>query len=217
MLVSEVLVRAQRIFGDEAGVQLTEQDVIRWVNDAQREIIVQTEDLLQASSLANTVANQQDYSLPTDLATLRSVHYKIPGTQSFVRLKSLSMQEFDEYADGWEGTQFTATSPIVYHVYANTIRLFPIPASGGTGTLKIYYARKAANVTLTSDTLDLPETYFNAVVAYVLARAYEMDEDWGAASNMNAQIAADVRRNQERHNKTAVETYPTISPRAEDM
>lgn len=217
MLVQDVADRVRRQFGDESSVQVTDTDIIRWVNDAQREIIAQTEDLLQTSVTTNTVANQQDYDVPPDMFVLRSLHYKPVSVSSFIRLKSLSMEQFDEYIDGWEGSLYAASDPIVYHIYAGKIRLFPIPATAQTNVLKIYYSRKPVDVAALVDTVDLPDTYFNAVVSYCLAKSFEMDEDWGAAANMAGQMNSDVRRNQNRHNTPAWETYPTIGVRAEDM
>lgn len=217
MLVQDVADRVRRQFGDESSVQVTDTDIIHWVNDAQREIVAQSEDLLQTSVLTSTVANQQDYDVPTDMFVLKSLHYKPTSLTSFIRLKALSMEEFDEYIDGWEGSLYAASDPIVYHIYAGKIKLFPVPVVDITNGLKIYYSRKPVSATSLSDTVDLPDSYFNAVVSYCLAKSFEMDEDWGAAANMAGQMNSDVRRNQNRHNTPAWETYPTIGVRAEDM
>jgi hypothetical protein len=46
MLVSEIATRVRRQFGDDVGILITDADIIRWVNDAQREIAVKA-NLLQ--------------------------------------------------------------------------------------------------------------------------------------------------------------------------
>lgn len=216
-VASDVLIRVQRTFGDEASVQVTDEDVLRWINDAQREIVMQAEDLLQTITTASTVANQQDYDVPANMFILRSLHFKSAGAPSYTRLKNLSLQEFDEYIDGWDGTAYTGQDPTVYCIYAGKIKLFPIPVSSGTDDLKIYFSRRPIDVVNDASTIDLPEEYFNAVVSYCLSKAFEMDEDWGAAANLAGQSTADVKRNAERHNKGSWETYPTISPSYDDL
>lgn len=216
MLVSDVVVRVQRTFGDEASVQVTEEDIIRWVNDGQREIIMKTEDLLQSQGVTSTVNGQQDYTVPENMLILRSIHYKPIGLSSFIRLQSLSMAEFDDYIDGWDGTSYSTSEPVVYCTYGGFIKFFPIPMIDGSDNLKIRYSRRPADVTLTSDTIDLPDEYFNSLVSYVLSQAFQLDEDWGSSQNLAAQFEQDVRRNQQRHNSISWETYPTIGVRPED-
>src|SRR5512138_1815684 len=101
MNVGDIITRVRRTFGDEAAVQVTDDDVIRWINDAQIEVVKHNEGALQKSDLIDLVANQSTYTMPTDLLILRTLRYKFSSMQSFARLKYKSLQEFDELIDGW--------------------------------------------------------------------------------------------------------------------
>src|SRR5215813_3046774 len=96
MIVSDVVIRVRRIFGDEAAVQVTDDDIIRWINDGQIEVVKHNEGALQKSDLVDLVANQSTYAMPADLLIVRALRFKYTSMQSFSRLKYKSLQEFDE-------------------------------------------------------------------------------------------------------------------------
>lgn len=217
MNLSDVKTRVKRQFGDEASVQITDDDIVRWVNDAQRDVVMKNETVLQTTATTNSVANQQSYTFPADLLVLRGIHYKrMDGDPAFYKLRGMSYTEFDEYIDGWEGTAYGPSHPVVYTTYANSISLFPIPVNSATGNIKIIYSREPVDLANDSDVIDLPVPYHNAIVDYCLARAYELDEDWGAANNMSAQYDTSVRLNKERENWGNHEAYPRITVNLED-
>jgi hypothetical protein len=60
--VTDIAVRVKRTFGDEAGVQIVDDDIIRWINEAQEEITNDNQGLLEATGVANIIQGQQDYS-----------------------------------------------------------------------------------------------------------------------------------------------------------
>lgn len=218
MNLGEVKTRVKRQFGDEASVQITDDDITRWANDAQRDVVMRNESVLQTTSIANSVALQQSYSFPPDLLILRGIHYKREdGDLAFYKLKGMSYTEFDEYIDGWDGTAYGPSYPIVYTTYANEFHLFPIPVSSGTGNLKITYSREPVDLDDDSDEIDLPTPYHNAVVDYCLAQAYRLDEDWNAANVMETDYVSSVALNKERENWGNHEFYPRISTILEDF
>jgi len=217
MNLADVKTRVKRQFGDDASVQIMDDDITRWANDAQRNIVMQNETVLQVTALADSVAGQQDYAFPSDLLVLRSIRYKREeGDLSFYALKGMSPGEFDEYIDGWDGTAYGPSYPVAYTTYANTISLYPIPVSSNVGNIKITYSRQPVDLTSDIDEIDLPLSYHNAVVEYCMAKAYELDEDWGAATNLAAQYNNSVALNKERENWGNHEVYPRIRVNLED-
>lgn len=217
MIVSDIKTRVRRKFGDEAAVQIDDADIVRWINDAQRDVVMKNETVLQTASTSNAVANQQDYTLPANLLVLRGVHYKNTSAPSYYKLQGMSFNEFDEQIDGWEGTLYGPSTPTVYTVYAGSIKVFPIPVSSGTANFKLYYSRQPVDVVADGDTIDLPLAYHNSIVDYCMAQAYEMDEDWNSANNSNATYDSRVRLNKEREEWGNHEVYPRITIEAEDL
>lgn len=217
MNLGEIRTRIQRTFGDESGVQITNEDVVRWVNDAQRAIVLENDTLLQSTALANSIAGTQEYSLPVDLLILQGVSYKGPSDVSYTKLRGMDRQKFDEYIDGWDGTNYQQGSPAAYFVWDSKIEVFPIPDTSTVSAFKIWYNRKPTDIADDIDVPDLPEIYHTAIVNTCLAAAYEMDEDWDAVSNKGTQINADIKLLRGREDWKVEESYPIISVRAEDM
>lgn len=216
MLVSDIITRVQRIFGDEAGVQLTTDDIIRFINDGVREIVYKNESLLQKTSTANSVANQQEYTLPVDLLILRGVTWKDTGESSYHRLKGLTLNEFNEYIDGWDGGDFGSGVPLVYMIFEDKIKFFPTPSASTAAAMKIYYQRSPVSVATSVDTPDIPSIYHEVLVKYCLQQAYKMDEDVEAVALEQKDIMESINFLRGRSEWNPEETYPTITIRAED-
>lgn len=217
MNLGEVKVRVRRQFGDEASVQITDDDIVRWVNDAQRDIVMKNETVLQTTALTSSIQGEQRYSFPSNLLVLRSIQYRrTTNDLAYYKLRGMSYAEFDEYADGWDGTAYGPSYPVVYTTYADQFLLFPIPVSSETNNIKIVYSRQPNDVSDDADDLDLPLAYHNAIVEYCLSKAYELDEDWQAANNLAVQYDTSVRRNAERENWGNHEFYPRITTMLED-
>lgn len=209
MNVGDVATRVRRSFGDEAGVQVQDADIIRWINDAQEQIVLENDGLMEATGTASSVANQRKYTLPADFSILRSVDYK------GFHLTNLSFNDFTNRVDGYNAP--TATNPYptgtpeVYMVWNNEIWLHPVPDTSETNAIEIYYTKHPVSVGLLADPINLPLQYHNAVVKYCMAQAYELDENFEAKQLKEAEFATDVSKLNDRNKWTAQETYPTIT------
>lgn len=217
MIVSDVMTRVRRSFGDESGVQITDADLIRWINDGQRELIKHNETVLETVATANIVANQQEYSLPANLLILKHITFKADGWTSYNPLQAFSFSQFNMMVDSWDGTQNPPDSPSIYTRYANNLILFPVPSVSLTSALKIYYNRQPVDITNASDALDVPIQYHEVLVKYCQSQAYEMDEDWDAAQIKDAATSSDIALLRGREDWNIQEFYPIISIREEDM
>lgn len=212
MKVQDIKIRVKRIFGDESGVQLTDEDILRWINDGQRHVVKMNEGLLEAIAKANTVKNQQEYDLPIDVLILRSVHFKYVDQTSYFHLKGYSFQEFNEFIDGWDGSDYSPGIPVAYTIYADKIIFFPIPDRDITDAIKIYYHRKPTEVTGDLDEPDLPELYHETLVKFCVQKAYEMDEDLEAAAAKSNELTSDIQLLRGRSDSWKnEEVYPTIT------
>jgi hypothetical protein len=214
MNVQDVVNRVKRTFGDEAGVQITDADLIRWINDAQLQIGLANEGLLEATATANVVQNQADYAVPTDMSVLRSMAFK------GFRVKYMSFAEFNEYIDGFKAapgvSPYGPGIPEIFTIWNNTITLFPKPQESVTGGLTIYYVRQPTTVTTLADNLTVPLQYHNAVVDYCLTQAYELDEDLQKASYNKGKFDETMMKLQDRNKWISQEYYPRITTLPED-
>jgi len=212
--LGDVKTRVKRQFGDDAAIQIQDADIVRWVNDAQREIANQNDDLLMLTATADVVAGQASYTVPSNLRLLRKIKY------NGFHLKALSLQDFDEYIDGATNSQtYSQGNPLVYNVWAGQFTVFPTPSQAAAlvSGFTIYYLRNPVDVVNDTDNLEFPNGYHNHIVEYCLRMAYELDENWQAAGQLNQRFQQGVNGLKERDNWPVREVYPTISVRAEDQ
>lgn len=214
MNVQDVLNRVKRKFGDDAGVQITDADIIRWINDAQLQIAISNEGLLETTGTANVVQGQAEYDCPPDMSVLRSLAYK------GFRLKVMSFAEFNEYIDGFAAqpgvSPYGPGIPEIFMVWDNKIRLFPAPDSDITNGLTIYYVKQPAQISLPADELSVPVQYHLSVVDYVLQQAYELDEDIEKSNYSKGKFDEAMTRLNDRNKWTSQEYYPRITTLPED-
>ena len=204
MNVLEIATRVKRQFGDESNVQVTDPDILRWINDAQREIASNNE-LLQTVATTAVVPGQREYTLPPDILLLRSVHYK------GMKLRPLNSREAEEYLVNRpvEGT------PTMFWIWANKIALYPQPTESDADDIQIFYTRQAAIVDSNDDAPELPLEYHNRIVEYCLAQAYELDENWSAAQLKAQQFTQGVQVLKYDGQNTN-DFYPMITSSADD-
>jgi len=217
MNVQDVVTRVQRIFGDEAAVQVTNADIIRWINDSMIEIVKHNEAALQKTAFVNLVVGQSTYVLPTDLLILRSLRYKYTSMLSFSALKYKSMQQFDESLDGWDGAAFTNAPPQFFTMDEGKAILFPVPDQASINGLKVIYNQKPADVVALVDTLALPILYHNTIVNYCMWQASLLDEDHEPALMYKSGFTEDMARLKDRETTEAVATYSVITVLEGDM
>lgn len=207
----DIAARVKRQFGDEDGSQVTDADIVRWINDAQREISVQ-HDLMQKKATAATVANQNSYSLPADILRLRSV--KFQG----ITLEGISLEQADELlpANAQSVAQgYPTGTPCSFWVFAGQINLYPAPASTSASDLTIYYTATIVDLAaLTGDApniITLPPEYHNSILEYCLKQAYELDANTAlmqAKGNEFQQGIDRLKANTDWQNQA---TYPSIT------
>ena len=214
MNVQELANRVRRTFGDDAGVQITDDDLLAWINDAQVQITTDNEELLETVATSDIVSAQADYSVPTNMNVLRSLMY------NNFRIRGLSFAQFNEYIDGFKAPVsqggYGNGTPEVYMEYGGTITLFPTPNQSITAGLRIYYSKHPPTITTFADELGVPLRYHNAVMEYCLQRAYEMDENPEMATYKGGQFSEHLMKIKNQEKKSSSEYYPTITTLPED-
>lgn len=217
LTVADVKIRVKRKFGDEAGVQLTDADVLRMVNDAQRTIAGRNDSILEKTAVADSLSGVQEYSLPADILKFKFMSYKGIAYPAFNPMQGMTVNELNMYIDSWDANLSTKGIPAVYAIHASKFLVYPIPQDTITGAFKIYYTRAPTDMVNDTDVLDLPQLYHTIVVDLVLQDAYEMDEDWNAAQAKSAQNNTNMDRLRADDEWTKRDTYPLISVRLEDI
>lgn len=210
--VSDVVDSVKRLFGDESGVQITDSDIIRWVDDAQREIIMNNPEVGAGVATVSVVAGQATYPILTyvpDMMIIHSLHYngQILRHLTFVQAQEHIIKTGDT-ASG---------EPSFWYEFAGVVTLWPTPSvdrPSPTG-LTFYYSKAPTEITSVGQNLFVADSYFKSVVDYCMAQAQELDENYSASQ---AKMQAFEVSMQKQANRTRAEDnmYPTITLLPED-
>ena len=204
--VGDVYSFVKRIFGDEAGVQLANADIVRWINEAQHDINILNK-ALQATATTPLVAGQTDYNLSGITPAIYEINSLLIDGRRIGNIPVAQAEESISLADP-EGSE--NGSPQFWYEWANVIRFWPKPNAGGT--IEIRYIAEPADVTDNASTvLSLRDEYFGDIVNYVLKQAYEMDENPEMMQLKAQEFNQSVTERGEKSTEAQNMTYPTMT------
>lgn len=198
--VSEIVNQVRRTFGDEAAVQISDSDIFAWVNDAQDEI-VNTNKPLKTRSFTYTVKGIAEYQFPgANIAQLDAIHYdgRPLKNSSFAQI-----EQDDPNPNVGDGT------PQVWYEWGGAFKLYPAPDDAKQLTL--FYTARPERISRADQVLSVPDKYYQAIRDYVLAQAYELDENYSAMQAKRNQFDAAISQRGEEERTAQSLTYETIT------
>lgn len=198
----DLLTDIKRTFGDESGVQITNDDIARWANTGQQEIVT-ANAALKAKAVLPTVVGQTIYAFPQNVQQIEALHYD----NMFVEGLPFPTAEQAILSNDPEGTQ--SGQPQFWYEWAGELTVWPKPDA--VKNLTLYYTAYPEKLTgLTSQLLSVPDKFYAALCDFVLSKAYEMDEDFpnAQAAEQRFRVALDAQAEDERQG--AHMTYPVI-------
>lgn len=201
--VGDVLRSVKRTFGDESAVQLEDADIVGWINDAQLDIVSKN-GVLKAKSTLVATPGQSEYSMPDlNIHKVDAIHFQ------GARIPNISIAQAQEFQIMGDSSKIGG-SPQGWYEWAGKITFYP--ATDVAANIEVFFTARPALVDSTKTTkLGLPDKYFTSIVDYVLARAYEMDEDWTASQAKNTQFDTKVNLMGEEERTAQNMTYSVIT------
>ena len=204
--VGDVYAYVKRVFGDEAGVQLSNDDITRWINEAQRDLAIENA-AIQAVATTPLIVNQATYSLSGITPRINDISSLLIDGRRIGNIPVAQAEESISLADP-EGAEVGA--PQFWYEWADQIIFWPKPSQPGTITIR-YTAEPTDVTTNSNDVLSLDDEYFMDIINYVLKQAYEMDENpemmQAKATEYNQRVAERGEKGTNAQNMT----YDTIT------
>ncbi len=191
--------RVVDILQDTTSVRWPVSELVRYLNDGQREVVLYRPDATIKSATVACVAGAKQ-TLPTDGAKLIDVirNSASAGTNKAVRM--VAREVLDAQIPNWYG--LTGELDVVHFTYdpRDPKTFFVYPPALTTTRVDITYSafptdvsEPAAGSTYddVSGNLDLPDIYGNVVTDYILYRAYSKDSEYaGNAQRAQAHYGA---------------------------
>lgn len=209
MLVSDIKRRVKRAFGDESGSQITDTDIIDWINDAQIEIC-RSNDVIQVIGTIATTINVGLYSLTALADILKLVTVKYDG----MTLKGMTQQEADEFISTYDQGVLGTGIPQYFWIFAGKITLYPVPSQ--VKNLSIYYIRKPLAVAIDADIPEIPVQYHTQIVDYCIARSRQQDNDVNGYLTKMTEFKGNVKESAIDEDWVSQQFYPNISVSRDD-
>jgi len=197
----EIVDRAGVILQDTTNVRWPEPELLDWLNDGQREIV-----LLNPSAHADNESVQLDAGTKQSFDSLASNNnnsgtnigagirlidvVRNMGTDGATEGRTCTVIErkiLDYQRPDWHKDPTSAEATHFMHDERDpkTFYVFPPQPSATPGYVEVLYSSAPAAVQL-ADTIALDDVYANALLDYVLYRAYSKDADFGSVDMAQA-------------------------------
>lgn len=207
VLASSTISRAQIIVQDTTGVRWPFAELLDWLSDGQREVAIYK----PSATAVNTVLMLQQGTLQNigsgGLSLLRVVrNLKTPVTEPRVGARATRVVErevLDAQHPSWhDPAVFVYTKEVKHFSFDDTdpTNFYVFPGNDGTGAVEAVVSQSPTDLVAMGDVnllasyavpIKIPDIYANALLDYVLFRAYSKDSEYagnGERSNNHYQL-----------------------------
>lgn len=179
-----VVRRATDILQDQTSVRWTADELVRWLNDGQREIAIHRPDAFTTYAPVTLSAGSRQ-TLPTGAFKLIDLPNNTSGGKEAIR--QVDRRTLDEQNPGWHGQ--TGTTKVVHFCYdARDPRSFYVypPSSGGNQVNAVYAAYPAdvsepspgSTYSSVTGNISVPDIFASALLDYMLYRGYSKNSEY---------------------------------------
>lgn len=191
-----IIRRAVETLQDPTSVRWPISELVRYLNDGQREVVLYRPDsMVTSTSRSLTTGTRQ--TLPNGSKLIEVVR-NTGGTKRAIRM--VNREILDAQTPGWHN--LTGATDILHYMYdprdPTVFYVYPPAATGAS--VELVYAAYPADIvepadgalyTAVSGNIALPDIYGNVIQDYILYRAYTKDSEYaGNAQRAQAHYAA---------------------------
>jgi len=187
--------RVKIILQDTTSVRWAESELLTWLNDGQREVVLLKPDAYVKNQSLLLVSGTKQ-AIPSDGVMVVDVvrNMSTNGTTAGASIRIVSREILDSQVSSWHVD--TASTTVKHYVFdpRDPKRFYVYPKSDGTNYVELIYSAAPADI-LIAATLTLDDIYANALIDYICYRAYLKDvtfagNDARAAARYQAFVGA---------------------------
>lgn len=210
MTKAELIVDLKNMIGP--GVEVDNTGLLTWLNDAYLymvdEVSKNNPEFFTKSSVANTVADQQEYDLPDDFDKVLMVNIKLSGTwYRVLPLPNINQIPVHSRTDSSQG--FSLADP-KYYIVGDNIGFMPIPEDSTTGGVKLWYVYTPSELSADSDEPAISKKYHHIIKYGAYANYLDQDDEHVAAENMRRRFEKRVEAMIESMNENQVDEPKSV-------
>ena len=188
-VVDDGLDRASRLLQDTGNIRYSNAELLKFFNDAQREVVLHRPDANTVNSNFTCAAGSKQTLSSSDLRLVDVVR-NVSGRV----VTQVDRALLDNTLPDWHNSVADATKKIEHFMYdsGDPKHFYVYPAALNTFQLEIVTSRAPSDIavsdfTTDTQTIGLDDIYANAILDYVLYRAYQKDSEF-AGSAAQAQM-----------------------------
>jgi hypothetical protein len=196
ILAQSIIRRVVETLQDNTSVRWPVNELVRYLNDGQREIVMYRPDAMVTNATVSLVAGSKQ-ALPTNGAKLIEVVRNSSGRA----VRMVNREILDAQSPQWH--TITGVTDILHFMYdprdPKVFYVYP-PAAATGASLSIVYSALSTDVTEPADgalytavtgSINIPDIYGNVLQDYILYRAYSKDSEYaGNAQRAQGHYAA---------------------------
>lgn len=178
--VNSILDRASIILQDTANTRFSNDDLLKFFNDAQREVVMFRPDANVVHETITCVSGSKQ-SIPSSALRLIDVVRNSNGRA----VTQVSRNMLDNSLPNWHSTTADSTRKIENFVYdsSDPKNFWVYPNGSADFDLDIIYSASPTEITLSNYTTDattisLDDSYANCLLDYILYRSYQIDSEF---------------------------------------
>ena len=178
--VIDVLDRAAIILQDNTNVRFPNEELLKFFNDAQKEVVLHRPDAKMVNTTFDCASGSKQ-TLPSAALRLIEVIRNVGGRA----VTQVQKRILDETLPNWHET-VASTNKIEHFIYdpsdPKNFYIYPKGASG-THSLEIVYSSSPAEIAVSNFSTDtqvisVDDVYANCILDYVLYRSYQKDSEF---------------------------------------
>lgn len=181
MLVSDILTDVRNELKETAPAFWSDEELIRWINRAVQDYSDRTR-ILQDKAFLSLEEGRSAYPLPSNWISARLVMHKqvVDGVANYRRVYPTNIEkETQENPQFMDTTSDRLDRPARYFIWDNEINVIPAPNADNISDsdLILWYVATPVTLTNTNQTIPIPDSLCDGIVAYVLWKAWKKEEE----------------------------------------
>lgn len=180
MLVSTILSDARKELLETSAQFWSDTELIRYLNRGVADFVVKTR-INEAEAELSLVQGQSDYPLPANWSSARAIFHKQvrdDGSYQWVRIYPFNLEKAAQQSPNFLNTTTDNQGrPTRYFIWNRRLFLNKAPDAEFATTLHLFFKSKPLPVVNSTDTVDLEDDLQEAILAYVLWKAWKKEQE----------------------------------------
>lgn len=219
--------RATDLLQDQTSVRWPANELVRWLNDAQRAIVKVRPDSMNTTATMTLAAGSRqdldDANLTPSPSKLIEITRNMAATSQKKAVRLVPRQILDAQTPGWHA--LTGVVDILHYMFdpRDPKTFYVYPPATALAQLEVMYAAYPTDITEPADgslytsvsgNLSLPDIYADDVLNLLMARAYMKDSEYAGNAERAAGYLAMVKASLGEEIAATLAVQPQVKPGA---